>query len=45
MCWRASLLYALSALKVPVSSNLMKRGEQNKRNAMCKNMHLAAEGS
>ncbi len=33
MCWRASLLYA-PRLKAPVSSSLMKRGEQNKRNAM-----------
>ena len=44
MCWRASLLYP-PTLKPPVTSSLMKRGEQNKRNAMCKDMHPAAEES
>ncbi len=54
MCWRASLLYAprLKApvsssprLKAPVSSSLIKRGDPNNRNAMCKDMQLAVEGS
>jgi hypothetical protein len=40
MCWRASLLYP-PRLKAPVTSSLMKRGEQNKRSAMCNDMQAS----